>query len=571
MGYGTVFTFKMNRSYQLFDKTMNDLSTPRSIPPFVIKATVAASLGGVLFGYDMGIISAALPMLTETFELSEKQEEMVVSFLYVGCCIGATFGGILCDKYGRKRMILLTDVVFIIGALVLFSANGFPVVLLGRIIIGAAVAISGIADVAYLHEISPMEYRGSVVSCNEACISLGFLVSYVIGYIMSITIPDQEAGWRYMFLIGSIMAFLQFVAMIFMPESPVWLKQKGRNRDAQYVLLQIYGDASAVGSVSFDEVEEVEQQKGPLSPTHNVERPSPQARTTTQNNWMTVQSSSPTARSSYASFEVSDTTNENIQQTQHTQRPSSTIEFLRYYYRQAIIAVFLSIMQQFCGHPNVLNFAPEIFAQIGFDSQEGRLASTLLVGVAKFATTCLVILKIEKIGRKFLLLSGMSVIALSLLMLTIAYMENDNVDGEHRIPLTGKIIATIGVFGVAVGYAMSFGPLVWLLVSELFPSSIRGRALGGSTVLTYLSASVVSYTFLSGQDIFGPSIPFAIYFVLTMLSIVFAHLSITETAEKTPDVIHAELECMWSSNSKVENEEFECDDETPPVQLNPIS
>eukprot|EP01083_Nonionella_stella_P098564 277206_1 len=424
-----------------------------------------------------------------------------------------------------------------------------------------------------------MEFRGSIVSCNEASISLGFLVSYVIGYIMSITIPDQDAGWRYMFLIGSFIALLQFVSMATMPESPVWLKQKGRNRDAHYVLLQIYGEMDAVGSVSFDDVEEMEQQKGPSSPTRNVDRPNPQECTPPQKKWITLQSSSPTAQTSYASFEVTDTTNANIQQTQHTQRPSSTMDFLRYYYRQAIIAIFLSIMQQFCGHPNVLNFAPEIFAQIGFDSQEGRLISTLLVGVAKFATTCLVILKIEKIGRKLLLLSGMSVIALSLLLLIIAYsseggrMENDDVDGdgEHHIPLTGKIIATIGVFGVAIGYAMSFGPLTWLLVSELFPSSIRGRALGGTTVLTYLSASVVSYTFLSGQDIFGPSIPFAVYFILTMLSIVFAHVSITETADKTPDVIHAELERMWSSNTEDNKEKFESEDEIPPVQLNPIS
>ena len=148
--------------------TMSNPTNNEPIPPFVIKATIAASIGGILFGYDMGVISTALPQLTNTFNLTERQQEMLVSFLYIGCCIGATAGGFLCDRHGRKKMILITDCVFILGAIVLYSASTFDVVLFGRIVIGVAIAVSGIADVAYLHEISPKQFRGAVVSCNEA-------------------------------------------------------------------------------------------------------------------------------------------------------------------------------------------------------------------------------------------------------------------------------------------------------------------------------------------------------------------------------------------------------------------
>ncbi len=590
---------------------MNTTPTTHGIPPFVIKATIAASLGGVLFGYDLGIISAALPELTRTFELSPEEEEMVVSFLYVGCCIGAIFGGLLCDRYGRKRTILVTDVIFVIGASVLYSAQSIDVILGGRIIVGCAVAISGIADVAYLHEISPARYRGNIVSCNEACISLGFLVSYIVGYIMSISIPEDS--WRYMFLMGCVIAIIQCLAMSCMPESPVWLKYKGRCQDAEYALMQIYGedyvdtspatnlpmckddnneddsedednitDDTKTNAVSSSTGEQLRQELGssesskPSSSTfEEKEGPISSHRHGSNYSSLQIEETSPPSSPTSARSDDYETrhSNGNIDSSQESQlQPESFFQYMRHYHRQVIIAIFLAIMQNFCGHTNVLNFAPSIFREVGFYSERTELITTVLVGTAKFLTTCLVIYKIEYIpgGRRYLLICGLSMIAFSLLLLTFAYLgegvfvdveaftddeyanandihENEkDEDGKFEIE---KIAAMVGVFGVAIGYAMSFGPLVWLLVSEIFPSSIRGRALGGTTIISYLSAIFVSYTFLTGQEIFGPSIPFAIYCLLTMLSIIFATLLIPDTAGKTAFTIHTELKRMWSRGS----------------------
>lgn len=142
------------------EEILNDAEQQRPPSPFVIQVTAIASLGGILFGYDLGVISGALPQLAATFDLSSSQQEVAVSILYLGGGVGAMVGGSICDLFGRKRAILMTDVIFLIGALILYAAPTFQVVVLGRVVLGFAIAVSGIADVSYLHEIAPVQWRG---------------------------------------------------------------------------------------------------------------------------------------------------------------------------------------------------------------------------------------------------------------------------------------------------------------------------------------------------------------------------------------------------------------------------
>jgi len=218
---GTVLSIASNQS-----RSSSESSSVLSM--FMIKAVAIASIGGVLFGYDLGVICGALPQLTKEFNLSDKQQEMVVSFLFIGCGFGAFVGGDFCDRFGRKRTIIITDLVFCLGGLVLMLAQNIGTVLLGRIVLGTAVSVSGIADVSYLTEIAPSSHRGALVSCNEACISLGFLVAYIAGYVLSLWFPT--GGWRKMFGIAGTVALLQLFGIILMPESPQWLLQQGKIR-----------------------------------------------------------------------------------------------------------------------------------------------------------------------------------------------------------------------------------------------------------------------------------------------------------------------------------------------------
>jgi len=194
----------------------NTISSRNCPSAFVLQITAVASLGGILFGYDLGVISGALPQLMETFDLTRVQQEICVSILYLGGGIGAALGGSLCDSFGRKRAILLTDAVFALGALILFAAPNFETVVVGRVVVGFAVAVSGIADVSYLHEIAPVQFRGAIVSVNEACISLGFLLAFGMGGALSG--EGVKDGWRIMFGASGVIALIQFGGMLPLPE-----------------------------------------------------------------------------------------------------------------------------------------------------------------------------------------------------------------------------------------------------------------------------------------------------------------------------------------------------------------
>jgi SP family arabinose:H+ symporter-like MFS transporter len=196
-----------------------------------------------------------------------------------------------------------------------------------------------------------------------------------------------------------------------------------------------------------------------------------------------------------------------------------------------------------CGQANVLNYAPYIFEQAAGADDPPRW-STLAIGLVKFFVTVLVIWKIEKVGRRNLLLIGMIFISAGLLALIVAFGGSNN-NPESWTNQKGFDLALPGVLFVVTGYSMSYGPLQWLLTSELFPTEIRGRALGASTIVTYLCASFVTRTFLSAQSALGPAKVFAIYCVVNSIGIVFAYLAIPDTGEKTVKEIEVALHQMW--------------------------
>lgn len=306
-----------------------------------------------------------------------------------------------------------------------------------------------------------------------------------------------------MFGIGGIIAVMQLLGMLFMPESPVWLQEQGRLEEANKVRNLISGATFTPNThdspIDFD----YDHDDNPLSHTQS------QTQTLTP----------PVAPPS------------NITIWAH----------VKPYYRQALIALFLASAQQFCGHTNVLNYAPEIFAQAGLE-KTATLMSTLLLGVLKFFVTVFVIVKVESLGRRKLLVFGTSLISFSLFLLIIAFTRIDPNTNDVQYPM----LAIIGAMGVVAGYAASFGPLTWLITSELFPTSIRGRALGVSTIVTYIGASLVSYTFLSGQIWFGTRWgPYVVYLLVSLGSLCFAILAVPDTGGRTVDDIQTELTNMW--------------------------
>mmetsp|Transcript_18330 Transcript_18330/g.22439 ORF Transcript_18330/g.22439 Transcript_18330/m.22439 type:complete len:623 (-) Transcript_18330:119-1987(-) len=572
-----------------------------ALTPFAIKAVSIASLGGILFGYDLGVISVALPQLTTRFNLTSTQQETVVSILYVGGSLGAVAGGSLCDFAGRKLTILLTDVMFITGALWLATSQSYAGLLAGRLVVGFAVAVSGCADVCYLHEISPPGLRGAIVSCNEACISLGFLLAYGLGFCWNGAHDEEEDvdggdSWRILFGLSSVIALVQLLGMTLgnMPESPVWLLSRGLVSEAETAVMNIYEcrslkearvvmaecgmihealDLSSVpplarrhsrpdgkrmrelsrcGDVETVIENELEDSFSCAPYTNMMEREQDHESVKNSNreslrtlvvDYNVMGNQTPLHNSSSSQSRKNPTTN--VLQEQLPPENSRThilYTELRTYHRQAISVTFLAAAQQFTGHANVLNFAPEIFRQAGL-TDSSAYASTLGLGVVKFIVTCVVIYKIDGKngggGRRPLLLGGMSMICVGLLLLCVMFGYSNNYDENDYDPsLAAKAVSVVGTLGVVIGYATSFGPLTWLLTSEMFPSETRGRALGMSTVITYACAAMVSYTFLSLQETFqNPAMPFGVYLVLTLGAAVLVYFGIPETNTKSPDDI----------------------------------
>ena len=204
---------------------------------FLIKAGIIVGSGGLIFGYDIGVIAGILQQLKDNFHLNDIEIRLTVSVLYVGSILGSIFGGILCDNLGRWNTIQIQNILFVIGALLSGLANNFIILCFGRFIIGIASAISGIADVPYLNEISPPAYRGFLSSQYEMAISIGVLLSFTSTLFLS----NYDYGWRIAFLIPSVIACMQSICMYFLPESPQWLLYKDMIDELQQSLSSIYG------------------------------------------------------------------------------------------------------------------------------------------------------------------------------------------------------------------------------------------------------------------------------------------------------------------------------------------
>lgn len=200
---------------------------------FAFRAALTGSIGGLLLGYDLGVMSGALPIITREFGLSVYQQELVTSLMLFGCVIGACGGGIVCDRIGRKRTVYIVCLIFLLGSIIMSTSHTLPMLYIGRVIIGFGVSVSAIVDISYLSEISPPEYRGAVVGTNEFMITVGILLAFFIDFIFM----NISGGWRYMFAFPIILVSIWSILMGFMPESPRWLLVKGHTDEAMQVYL----------------------------------------------------------------------------------------------------------------------------------------------------------------------------------------------------------------------------------------------------------------------------------------------------------------------------------------------
>lgn len=521
----------------------------RSPAMFLFLACLVVGGGGLIFGYNIGVMSGALGQLEEEFNLTNIESGVVMSILALGSVVGCMFGGRLCDSVlGRWKTIQLQNVVFLFGAVLTAAAPSFAVVIVGRFAIGVASSLSAIADIPYLLEISPLEIQGSISSSYEMLVVLGILISFAINMLFDDVSGGQ--GWRYMFSLPAPFIAFQILAMFALPESPRYLIDKGRMTSAKNILRQTvssyYGSFSrkssnpqSPSSTSVDKLAEDILQLD--CSRHSSPQPLSDAVVSSdaiedsqmhdyQDEGFEIQTVRPkTALKPFKRVPKGNTysklvdppvdTHSNLQHNIFADAAA-----FKEYALPLKIVIVLMIFQQFTGGVVVRNYAPKIFDAAGFGHRQSLLFNILL-GTIKVISTAVAICLIDVFGRKFLLLVGISFTTAGMLTLVISFFVG--LAGDVGIFLFAGSLVT-------AGYAVGFGPVCWVIQSELFPTTIRGRSMAISVFVSNLGQFLMNLIFPVAVESMSSAWVFLFFAAMSVLALVFVCLWLTETKDKSP-------------------------------------
>lgn len=433
--------------------------------------TAVAALGGLLFGYDTAVISGAIGFLQTKFELTAAMKGWAASSAIIGCIFGAMVAGWASDKFGRKKVLILTAILFGISAIGSAIPANLTQFAIYRFIGGVGIGAASMVSPLYITELAPAKIRGKLVSYYQLAIVLGILLIFFVNSIIQASGDEAwnvEYGWRYMMGSEILPALLFLIAMFFVPESPRWLTKEGREQEALTVLSSINGEAR--GAEILKEVKEtLHEEKGTLK------------------------------------------------------------ELFAGRFRKAIIVgIVLSIFSQVQGINAIMYYAPEIFKAVGTGTN-AAFQQTVIIGVINVLFTFVAINFVDKMGRKTLLLLGGAGMGISLLMVGLAF----------QFGWTGYGLLIFILFYIAC-FAASYGPVTWVVISEIFPIKLRGVAMSVATFSLWVAVYLVTQMFPILLEEAGPATTFWIFSGMSLLGFLFVWSQVPETKEKTLEEIERE-------------------------------
>lgn len=445
----------------------------------VTRAAVLTALGGILFGYDTGVVGGVLPNIASDFSLKTPFDKgLVVAILLAGAAVGALVAGRIADELGRRRTIFLTAVVFVVGLLMSSFAPSLWVFWLSRFVIGLGVGSTSFVVPLYIGEIAPPSRRGALVSLNQLSITVGIFVSQLVAYFLA-----GHGDWRVSVGLALLPALVLGAGVLTEPESPAWLVRQDREDDARTVLQGLRD--------SDDDIEaEIEQ----------------------------------------------------VRRVAREERRGSMAELVDRRLRPAmILGVVLAVIQQITGINTVIYFAPTVLQEAGLGSSAALLA-LVVVGATNVLMTVVAIRYLDRIGRRPLLIWGMSGMILGLGALAVAFAI-----GIHG---GGAVFATIALAFYVGAFAVSLGPIVWLLIAEIFPLRVRGQAASIATMANWAANLVVAVSYLSIISAIGRAGTFATYGIVTVLSLWYVVVKVPETNGKSLSDIETEIGASDESLAK---------------------
>jgi SP family sugar:H+ symporter-like MFS transporter len=434
------------------------------------------ALGGLLFGYDTGVISGALLFIPDDFKLTPFLQGAIVAALLLGAMIGAAVAGRLSDRLGRKQLIVAAAVVFTIGSLLAALAPSVAVLIAARFIIGLAVGSAALVVPLYLAEIAPTEVRGAIASLNQLMIVAGILAAFVVNAILA-----SSGDWRLMLGLAAVPSLILLVGMLFMPEKPRYLVHAGEEDSAREVIEDLPGDERPEARI--EEIREVEEhEEGDVG-----------LRGLWQAKWV---------------------------------RPA------------LLAATGLAVFQQFVGINTIIYYAPTTLTDVGF-GKTSAIYANLIIGVVNVLMTVIAIRIIDRVGRKPMLYAGVAGMVGSLLVLgiSLSVLATPHHPGDPAAVIT---LICLGTF--IASFAATWGPVVWVMIPEVLPLSLRGTAMGVAVFCNWGANFLVSQTFPPLLSSLGPGPVFLGYAALGLLAAVFVKAFVTETKGRSLEEIETDLQ-----------------------------
>lgn len=452
---------------------------------YIWTISIVAALGGLLFGYDWVVIGGAKPFFERYFHLTNAaQSGWANSCALIGCLAGALIAGALSDKFGRKRLLIVSAFLFAITSIGNALAPNFSIFVAWRILGGVAIGLASNLSPMYIAEVAPAQMRGRLVSVNQLTVVIGILLAQYLNWFLVRNLPAGasdsyligswygQSGWRWMFALTAAPALLFLIGMFLVPESPRWQVKNGQRDHARKTLARIGGEAYA-----DDEVRDVEN--------------------------------------TLAAGEV--------------QRVHFS-DLLRPRMRKVLaLGVVLAVFQQWCGINVIFNYAEEIFRAAGYDISD-VLKNIAWTGSVNLVFTFVALGIVDRGGRRILMLIGAAGLAFIYAGLGFCYHA-----GVKGLPMLLLVLSAIGC------YAMSLAPVVWVVISEIFPNRIRGAAVSVAVTSLWIACFVLTYTFPLLNASLGPAGTFWLYAAICAAGFIYIFRKLPETKGKTLEVIEREL------------------------------
>jgi len=449
----------------------------------IVLISVVATIGGFLFGFDSGVINGTQDGLHQAFRSGEWMQGFEIASMLLGCAVGAFSAGRLADRLGRRNVLILSAVMFLLSALAAGAAASSGWFIAARVVGGFAVGAASVISPAYIAEVAPARYRGRLATVQQIAIITGLTAAFLSNYLLAAAAGASteplwagQAAWRWMFWMQAAPSLVFLLLLLTIPESPRYLVVKRRKDDALRVLTRLLGSDKARATL-----EEIDAS---LSNDHHRPR-------------------------------LSDLKS----------RATGRIRPIVW------VGVGLACFQQLVGINVVFYYGAVLWQAVGF-SENDALLINVLSGALSIGACVVTVLLIDRIGRKPLLWFGSAGMSLSLALVVVAFASGSLADGHLQLPGRMGTLALVAANAYVVFFNLSWGPVMWVMLGEMFPNQIRGSALAVAGAAQWTSNFVVTVTFPMLLAAAGLAATYGIYLVAAIISVIFVVRHVHETKGK---------------------------------------